>query len=77
MLRHPFFIDLDRKTVEASVSIAEQRLTHDPENTFYKGWLNIFLEKDASAGFEMMRFESNFSEKNMEDKKKQIYVDKG
>jgi hypothetical protein len=67
MLRHPFFIDLDRKTVEASVSIAEQRLTHDPENTFYKGWLKTFLEKDARAGFEMMRFESNFSEKNMED----------
>jgi hypothetical protein len=55
------------QTVEASVTIAEQRLTHDPENTFHKGWLKTFLEKDARAGFEMMRFESNFSEKNMED----------
>jgi hypothetical protein len=54
MLRYPFFLDLDGKTVEASVSIAEQRLTHDPENTFYKGWLKIFLEKDARGGFEMM-----------------------
>ena len=49
------------------MTIAEQRLTHDPENTFHKGWLKTFLEKDARAGFEMMRFESNFSEKNMED----------
>jgi hypothetical protein len=30
------------------------------------------VEGDAREGFEMMRFECNFSEKNMEDKKKLV-----
>jgi hypothetical protein len=72
MLRYPFFLDLDKKGIEASASIAEQRLTHEPENTFYKGWLKVMVEGDAREGFEMMRFECNFSEKNMEDFKKLV-----
>jgi hypothetical protein len=72
MLRYPFFLDLDKKGIEASASIVEQRLTHEPENTFYKGWLKVMVEGDAREGFEMMRFECNFSEKNMEDFKKLV-----
>jgi hypothetical protein len=65
MLQYPFFLDLNKEVIKASAAISAERVLHDPDDAFHKGWLTAVFD-DVISGFAMMEFNCNFSGAKME-----------